>query len=150
MALDQVFSISGTLAMTGWVILAIAPRRWPLLNALPRLVLPAILSLFYAAYIFPFFALSGGGYDSLADVRQLFTVDELLLAGWIHYLAFDLMIGAYLADRLDRAGIGRMLQLPVLGATLFFGPVGVILALSMEGAVRGISLRARGLKHVRT
>ena len=55
MTLDQVFSITGTIAMAGWVILAVAPRRWPLLNALPRLVLPAVLSLFYAAYIFAFF-----------------------------------------------------------------------------------------------
>lgn len=78
---EQVFSITGTIAMTGWVILAMAPRCWPLLNALPRLILPAILGLFYAAYIFAFFAVSGGGYGSLAEVRQLFTVDELLLAG---------------------------------------------------------------------
>ena len=149
MTLDQVFSITGTIAMAGWVILAVAPRRWPLLNSLPRLVLPAVLSLFYAAYIFAFFAESGGGYDSLADVRQLFTLDELLLAGWIHYLAFDLMIGAYLADRLDKVGIGRLLQLPVLAATLFFGPVGVILALCMEGSVRFFSFNTRGLAHVR-
>lgn len=141
---EQVFSITGTIAMTGWVILAMAPRRWPLLNALPRLILPAILGLFYAAYIFAFFAVSGGGYGSLAEVRQLFTVDELLLAGWIHYLAVDLMIGGYLADRLDRAGIGRLLQLPVLFATLMFGPVGVVLALCMEGAVRAAPDRLKG------
>ncbi len=144
---EQVFSITGSIAMTGWVILALAPRRWPLLNALPRLILPTILGLFYAAYIFAFFAVSGGGYGTLAEVRQLFTLDELLLAGWIHYLAFDLMIGAYLADRLDRAGIGRLLQLPVLFATLMFGPVGLILALSMEGAARAAPARLKGARH---
>lgn len=124
--------------------MAIAPRRWAWLNALPRLVLPSILGLVYAAYILAFFADSGGGYGSLAEVRQLFTLDELLLAGWIHYLAFDLMIGAYLADRLDRAGIGRLLQMPVLFATLMFGPVGVILALSMEWTLRGAPASLRG------
>ncbi len=144
---EHVFSITGSIAMTGWVILALAPRRWPLLNALPRLILPAILGLFYAAYIFAFFAVSGGGYGTLAEVRQLFTLDELLLAGWIHYLAFDLMIGAYLADRLDRAGIGRLMQLPVLFATLMFGPVGLILALGMEGAARGAPARLKGARH---
>lgn len=144
MTLDQVFSVSGTIAMSGWIILAIAPRRWPWLNAVPRIILPSALSLFYAAYIFPYFSASGGGYGSLLEVRQLFTLDELLLAGWIHYLAFDLMIGAYLADRLDRVGISRLLQVPVLFATLMFGPVGAILAFSMEGAVRAASARLRG------
>ncbi|MEM9393380.1 MAG: ABA4-like family protein [Pseudomonadota bacterium] len=148
MTLDQVFSATGTIAMIGWVILAVAPRRWPFLNALPRLIIPATLGLVYSAYIFAFFTLSGGGYGSLSEVRQLFTVDELLLAGWIHYLAFDLMIGAYLADRLDRVGISRWLQLPVLFTTLMFGPAGVILALGMEGAARGAPLSLRGSRRV--
>ena len=36
-----------------------------------------------------------GGFGSLADVATLFGKPELLLAGWIHYLAFDLFIGAW-------------------------------------------------------
>ena len=36
-----------------------------------------------------------GGFGSLADVATLFQKQELLLAGWIHYLAFDLFIGAW-------------------------------------------------------
>jgi len=30
-------------------------------------------------------------------VRALFAHDHVLVAGWVHYLAFDLMVGALLA-----------------------------------------------------
>lgn len=136
MPLEQVFSISGSLAMAGWVVLAFGPRRWNWLNALPRYVIPILLSLIYAGYILAYFADSGGGYGSLAEVRQLFTLDELLLAGWIHYLAFDLMVGGFLAGRMDRIGIHRAIQIPILFLTLMFGPVGVLLAFITEGIVR--------------
>ena len=136
MSLEQVFVLAGNIAMTGWVVLAFGPRSWPWLNAIPRIVVPLVLSIINAAYIFPFFAASGGGYGTLAEVRQLFTLDELLLAGWVHYLAFDLMIGAYLADRLDRLQVSRLAQLPILFCTLMFGPVGVILSFAVEAALR--------------
>ena len=136
MPLEQVFSLSGSLAMLGWLVLILAPRRWPLLNAVPGLVVPLILSVFYAAYILAFFASSGGGYGTLAEVRQLFTLDELLLAGWIHYLAFDLMVGGFLASRMDRLGIHRAVQAPVLFSTFMFGPIGVLLAYGTEAILR--------------
>lgn len=78
---DQVFSVTGSIAMTGWIVLAFGPRRWPALNAVPLLVIPSVLGGVYAAYIFAYFDASGGGYGTLSEVRQLFTLDELLLAG---------------------------------------------------------------------
>lgn len=136
MSLEQVFMLAGNLAMVGWVILAFGPRHWPWLNAIPRIIVPAALAMIYAAYILPFFSSSGGGYDTLATVRQLFTVPELLLAGWVHFLAFDLMVGAYLADRLDTLKVSRLAQMPILFCTLMFGPIGVILAFAVEASMR--------------
>jgi len=136
MSPETVFALAGNFAMLGWVILAFGPRHWPWLNAIPRVAVPVALAAIYAAYILPFFAASGGGYDTLAAVQQLFTVPELLLAGWVHFLAFDLMIGAFLADRLDRLQVSRLAQLPILFCTLMFGPVGVILAFAVEASVR--------------
>ena len=136
MPLEQVFSVSGTLAMAGWMVLVFGPRRWTWLNVVPRMAVPLALSVLYAGFILAYFTQSGGGYGSLAEVRQLFSLDELLLAGWIHYLAFDLMVGSFLADRMDRIGIPRTVQAPILVSTLMFGPVGVLLAYTTEGAVR--------------
>jgi len=143
MSPEEVFVLAGNIAMAGWIVLAFGPRRWWWLNTVPRVIAPLILAVIYAAYILPFFAASGGGYSSLEVVRQLFSVDELVLAGWVHFLAFDLMIGAYLADRLDRLGVSRLAQLPVLFCTLMFGPVGVILAFAIEGTLRITKSRSR-------
>jgi len=53
--------------------------------------------------------------------------DGGLVAGWIHYLAFDLFVGLWIATEADKAGISRWLQAPILVATFMFGPIGLLL-----------------------
>lgn len=142
--MEQLFSISGTLAMAGWAALVLGPRR-PRILAATGLVVPALLSVPYVALMMSGFAdavAAGGGYGSLAAVRLLLAPDATLLAGWIHYLAFDLAIGTVLAIRLDAAGIGRIVQAPILLATFLFGPAGFLAGLLTEGAVRLLRRRA--------
>lgn len=130
------FSIAGALAMAGWAILILAPRRWGALNALPFYALPAVLSGGYAVLILLHFADAPGGFDSLAGVAQLFESKPLLLAGWIHYLAFDLFVGGWIARQADAAGISRIVQAPILAATFMLGPIGLLLYLASAGALR--------------
>lgn len=139
---EPLFSIAGQVAMIGWLILLFAPRRWPTLNMVPQLVLPAVLSLGYAVLILVYFARVDGGYGSLADVKALMTSDPVLLAGWVHYLAFDLFAGAWIAARSDRMGISRLVQAPVLAATFLFGPLGLLLHLAMTVPLAGRARRA--------
>jgi hypothetical protein len=133
---EGVFAMTGPPVLLGWGVLVLGPRRLDWLNAVPGLVIPLGLSAVYAGLVLVHFAGTGGGYGSLAEVRMLFASDWMLLAGWVHYLAFDMMVGAWLVLRMDRAGIGRLVQAPVLVATFLFGPLGVLLALVMEGALR--------------
>ena len=69
----------------------------------------------------------GAGFGSLAGVALLFSVPELLLAGWIHYLAFDLFVGAWEVKDAQQAGIHHVAVIPCLFATLIFGPGGLVL-----------------------
>ena len=138
---DALFGQVGTVAMIGWAILVLGPRRFAWLNVLPALVLPAALSALYAALVLTSFAGVEGGFGSLAEVRALFANDRVLLAGWVHYLAFDLIVGAVLAARLDRAGIGRLVQAPILLLVFLFGPLGALLALLTEGSLRAGRIR---------
>ncbi len=125
--------------MLGWVVLIFLPRRWPLLLAVPRYVIPFGLSLLYAGLAMThFFTIEGGGYGSLAEVRVLLSKEEMLLAGWIHYLAFDLFIGAWIAIEADRLGLNRVIQAPLLVATFMFGPVGLALFLAMRLGYRPV------------
>jgi hypothetical protein len=132
---EQLFTIGGQIAAAGWLILIFAPRRWPVLNAVPRLVLPGVLSLGYAVLILVFFARADGGFGSLAEVKSLMQTDPVLLAGWVHYLAFDLFVGSWIAARSDRLGISRVVQAPILVATFLFGPIGLMCHLAMTAAL---------------
>lgn len=130
---ETLFSLAGGLAAAAWALLILGPRRIAALDAAVGLGVPALLSLGYAALALP--ALLGaeaGGFGSLAEVRALLSSDLALLAGWVHWLAFDLLVGAWLAARLDRVGIARTVQAPILLATFLVGPVGLVLGLATE------------------
>lgn len=130
MSPELLFSIGSTLALAGWAVLAagIALRRSWLRDVLAGLVVPLALSIGYAVLIAFAWPSSEGGFGSLADVRTLFASDWLLLAGWLHYLAFDLHVGASVARRMMDAGLPRLLLVPILPLVFLFGPVGFLLA----------------------
>ena len=146
---DAVFSLAGLAAMAGWAVLILGPRRFGWLNALPLWVLPLGLSALYAVLILTRFPGLDGGFDSLGGVRQLFADDWALLAGWVHYLAFDLFVGAVMARRMDAAGVSRLIQAPILFATFMLGPLGFLLAALTELFLRGPRALASGKEHLR-
>ena len=140
---DQFFAWAGQAAMLGWIILILLPRSLPWLLAVPRYVIPFGLSLLYAGLAMThFFTIEGGGYSSLDEVAVLLSKREMLLAGWVHYLAFDLFIGGWIAVKADEFELNRIVQAPILVATFMFGPVGLALFLAIRGAAEGRSVRA--------
>lgn len=68
-----------------------------------------------------------GGFDSLANVKLLFSNDEPVLAGWIHYLVFDLFVGMWICHDADKRKINRWVLLPCLLLTFMLGPTGLLL-----------------------
>jgi hypothetical protein len=133
---QSLFSILNLAAMVGWCILIFAPRGWRWLGMLPRFILPGALALVYVALMGAGYTEANGGFGSIAQVRALFGSDSVLVAGWGHYLAFDLIVGTLLAERMDRVGITRWLQAPILIATFMFGPLGWLLAMGTEAALQ--------------
>jgi hypothetical protein len=138
---DQIFSLCGNLAIPGWLCLLSTPL-WPkrYREHLPRLigaiVIPAIIAAIYTGVIFAHWAGHPGGFNSLSAVMLLFTDRWLVVAGWVHYLAFDLFIGGWeLADS-RRRGIPHLAMLPILLITFFFGPIGFLLYLALRSIFR--------------
>lgn len=141
MSHDQVFSLASSTAMVGWLMLILLPR-WPVLIAFLRYGLIGALSLTYAVLIFVYFSrVEGGGFGSIAEVRALFMSDPVLVAGWVHYLAFDLFIGTWIAAEADKHGYNRLLQVPVLIATFMFGPLGLLLFCLTRAIEAALTLR---------
>jgi Domain of unknown function (DUF4281) len=132
---ETLFSLSSSAAALGWLVLIAAPRR-PWVITVLRFGVIGALCILYAALVFVhLFAVEGGGFGSIAQVRALFASDGMLVAGWVHYLAFDLFLGTWIAERLDRRGVARLIQAPILVATFLFGPVGLLLALAIEASL---------------
>jgi len=130
------FRIGGYLAMLGWIglfaSLFVAAAR-PTAQLAARIAIPALLALAYGLLIWTGFGeVQGGGFGSIADVRALFTSDSALAAGWLHYLAFDLFVGSWIAaDGFERC-IPALLILPCLPLTFLFGPLGLLLYLVLR------------------
>lgn len=124
---EALFGAAGALAMSGWAALALSPARAPWVLPARRYagrVVPLLLALAYVALVVRHWG--PGGYGSLAEVRALFDVPQLLLAGWLHYLAFDLFVGAWIAERGAALGMPHLLLLPLWLLTFLFGPAGLL------------------------
>jgi ABA4-like protein len=124
MSPQQLFSLLNLAAMAGWLLLAlidVAGRGFPLL-----------LAVVYVVTIATHWRGSEGGFSSLADVATLFANPWLLLAGWTHYLAFDLFVGGWEARDARERRISHLLVLPCLLLTFLFGPAGLLLYFGMR------------------
>ncbi|MDX1700140.1 MAG: ABA4-like family protein [Melioribacteraceae bacterium] len=124
---ESIFSFSSTLAMVGWAVLIVAPN-WKYTRPIIQAgLIPLLLGIIYLFLIIQYFGEAEGGFGSLTDVKSLFENDYLLLAGWIHYLAFDLWIGHWEAGDAKKYNIHRLLLIPCQFLTFFFGPIGLLL-----------------------
>jgi riboflavin transporter FmnP len=123
----QVFSVVSFLAALQWLLLIIVPKlkvtQWLINHA----AVPLLFAVIYCIYMAGFFNISGGGFGSIEEVRLLFSDDKLLLAGWVHYLAFDLLIGFTIIKSAQAKFISHGLVIPCLVLTFIFGPCGYLL-----------------------
>ncbi len=136
MAADQLFSLCNLLVLPGWVLLVVLPR-WRWTQRIAAVALPLALATLYLSLIVIFFGKSGGGFGSLALVAKLFQNPYLLLAGWIHYLAFDLFTGSWEIRDAQRLRVAHGFVVPCLLLTFLFGPVGLLTWFLIRTSLRG-------------
>jgi hypothetical protein len=143
---DSLFQLANPVALAGWAVLAVSPVAPKVADLIAGLVVPTLLSIAYAALILAFWSGAPGGFDSLPNVMALFTSPEIALAGWLHYLAFDLFVGIWIAEQADALGLSRWLQAPILAATFMFGPFGLVVFLLWRSTYGARTLLADGVK----
>ena len=133
---ESLFSFASTIVLPGWLLLVFAPRwKWTA-RFICALVIPVLLGLLYLYIILVHWRGSEGGFGSLGQVSDLFQSPWLLLAGWVHYLAFDLFIGAWEVRDAQRERIHHLLVIPCLFLTFMFGPIGLLLYLGLRAGTR--------------
>lgn len=144
MSPDGLFQIANPIALAGWLALVLSPVAPRVLGMLGGVLIPLLLSGGYTAIVLAHWASGQGGFDSLSAVEQLFESRWLLLAGWVHYLAFDLLLGAWQVRTARREGIAHLALLPCLLATFLFGPAGYLLFQFLRVSQRAGAIRAEG------
>lgn len=123
----EIFSICNKVILLGWVLLIFLPN-WKHTQAI---LLNGLIVLFAGIYAFMILKDIGNfnpeSFSTLANVKALFQNDDAVAAGWIHYLAFDLFVGAYIVKKSRQIGLSRILYTITLPFTFMFGPIGYLL-----------------------
>lgn len=134
MSPDTLFQVANPLALVGWIALLLSPLMPIWSQRIAGLIIPFLLSIAYCALILAFWSGLEGGFDSLANVMRLLSQPEAALAGWLHYLAFDLFVGAWIARKARHEAIPHVLIIPCLALTFLFGPAGFLTFLLLRWA----------------
>ena len=127
----MIFRLANLFALLCWVVLIFAPRQ-EIIFTLLRDVAVGLLCLLYASVLImmmvsPPPGSEGGDFSSIEGVRTLFASDPGITLGWVHYLAFDLFVGLWVAKTADEISLSRIVQAPILAATFIFGPAGLLI-----------------------
>lgn len=131
---DLIFSLSNMVALAGWLVLLGSPFIPRVADRIAGMAIPALLAIAYSGLVLAFWSSARGGFDSLDNVASLFQSRELLLAGWLHYLAFDLFVGAWIVRSARQARVLFLMVVPCLVLTFLFGPAGLLAFLAVRAA----------------
>ena len=123
---EALFLVCNNVALLCWILLVLLPRY----EISSRLIIPVVAcSLLACLYLYLLITSLGdveGGFTSLDGIASLFQKRQALLAGWIHYLVFDLFIGCWEVRDAKRNGIPHLLIVPALLLTFLLGPIGLL------------------------
>lgn len=124
---SAIFSFGNTFVLLGWILLIFLPN-W---KHTQTIILNGMIVLFALLYTYMIVIdianFNPDSFSTLANVKELFTHDNAVAAGWLHYLAFDLFVGAYIVRTAKSLGISRWLYTLALPFTFMFGPIGYLI-----------------------
>jgi hypothetical protein len=127
MTAASIFSFGNTSVLLGWILLLFLPN-WKYTQTI---VLNGIIVLFAVLYSYLILkdigSFSPDSFSTLANVKALFQNDNAVAAGWMHYLTFDLFVGAYIVREARNNQISRWIYTIALPFTFMFGPAGYLI-----------------------
>ncbi|GAB3737471.1 ABA4-like family protein [Spirosoma lituiforme] len=129
MSPEAVFSLASTIVLPQWLLMIVAPRWFMTQWLMKSYLIPVCLAIIYGLYLFSGGPVDVGAFGTLAGVKQLFARggDGVMLAGWVHYLAFDLVVGTVLVRDSQEKAIPHWLVVLPLFFCFMLGPVGLLL-----------------------
>lgn len=134
MTAAETFTFVNLIVLPAWLMLIFVPR-WKWTRIVAAYAVPSALAVVYLTLLVMNKPPEGAGFGSIVQVERLFSSQWLLLAGWIHYLAFDLFVGAWEVRDAWRLNISHWFVVPCLALTFLIGPVGLLAYFAVRVAV---------------
>ena len=132
--IDILFWFSSLYILPFWLMMWFAPEHertkqmmsneWlflaPLLLAYTIAVIPNLPSILLAL---------SSEMPTPSSVIDMFSEDEVILIGWLHFLAFDLLAGRWTWERLVEAKQSIFVSMPILFLSMMVAPLGCLLGM---------------------
>ncbi len=135
MTASQIFLLANALVIPHWIMMIFLPK-WKITHWFSSYYpISLILALMYCFYITNGDAkLDMNSFSTLEGVKNLFATggDNGMLAGWLHYLCFDLMVGCWIFNDSQSKNIKHLLIIPCLFFSLMLGPLGLAMYLILR------------------
>jgi hypothetical protein len=130
-SLSAQFKIVNLIAFCSWLLLIFLPS-WKYTDITIANGVAIGLAIFYLYLLFIQKDVQGqtypkGNFTTLDGVVNLFKNPRGVLVGWVHYLAFDLLIGLHIKTQANLIGMSHWLQIPCFILTFVLGPAGYLL-----------------------
>lgn len=127
MTATQIFSFANAFVILGWLLLVLLPT-WKFTQTLILKGVVFILAVIYAYLIFNDIGnFNSDSFTTLENVKELFKSDTAVAAGWLHYLSFDLFVGAYIVKQSKELKISRLIYTLILPFSFMSGPIGYLI-----------------------
>ncbi len=135
---EQLFQLSNVLVMPFWLLMILLPFwRWTQrIIGSPWIAAPA--ALLYVTMVLPDMAglLAQLANPQLGPIASLLGTPTGATIAWAHFVAFDLFVGRWIYLDSRQRQITAWLVSPILFFVLMFGPLGLLLYLSVRQFVK--------------
>jgi hypothetical protein len=127
MSPEIIFKLSTIVALAGWFILFFLSPFWFRADRFIIGVIILLLTLTYTWLVIVYFDFHlAEQMKTLNGFADIFNNKYLAAAGWVHYLALDLMTGTWIKKNAFKNGIPHWVTLICLLLTLMAGPIGLL------------------------
>lgn len=126
MTSDQLYTFVNAIVLIPWLLMIFAPKWSWTKRIIYSLAFPVFFAVIYLVLMILFFGQGEGDFSTLEGLTQLFGEPNLVLVGWLHYLAFDLFVGTWEYKDSQALQINCYVVASCLLLTLFVGPIGLL------------------------
>jgi hypothetical protein len=137
MITEIIFNLSNFLALIGWLVLMLFPASRFVRVTIISGGLILLFAICYLGLIIAHFPMAEGDFSSLAGLMQFYENTEMVVAGWLHYLAFDLFAGVWITLNARSFNFRHWWIIPSLFLTFMFGPIGLLSYFILRAVITG-------------